>query len=243
MFKKIQNFGHDKIKLTCSELNANCSWTCRANACQWTQTCMNQFPHKGGLLLEASNLLLYNLLEQVSFGFYGNFCSLFDIPCGVLSVDCHSIPTRAICSTIPWPMLSFVSFFEVELPFLLLLPHPVFSVALHQWLHQLPVIGIFSLLQDCVSDIQHIISSTANKRKTKGLAPISFLNTQVCTASSELRKPVVPMREVCKLCASYARTRRATSCQSEHWWARIRVVIVSSSPTMREVVVNSAGAS
>ena len=48
------------------------------------------------------------------------------------TVACLAVQTRVFWSTIPCPTLSFVSFFGVELPFLVLLPHPAFSVALHQ---------------------------------------------------------------------------------------------------------------
>ena len=57
---------------------------------------------------------------------WGNFCSPFDLPCKVLSVDCHTVQTRAFWLIIPWSTLSFVSFFQVELHFLVLLPHPAF---------------------------------------------------------------------------------------------------------------------
>ena len=62
---------------------------------------------------------------------------------------------------------------------------------------------------DCVSGIQHVVSSTANPKMTRGWGgPLFIWRAQVGTTPSELRKLVVPMREVRKLCANYAQTMR-----------------------------------
>ena len=63
------------------------------------------------------------------------------------------------------------------------------------------------LCNDCVSVIKHIVSSTVNPTMTTGWGgPLFIWQAQDCTTPSELRKLVVPMREVRKLCANNAQT-------------------------------------
>ena len=143
---------------------------------------------------------------------------LFDLTC-LLTVNCPTVQTWAFWATIPWPTLSFVSIFKVDLHFLILLSHTAFSVALHQWLEQLHGTGIFSLLQWLCLWHSAFWRVHSQSKNDQWLAPISFLNDM----SKSARQRPNCANSSCQYgkCVklwweNYKLTLRDTSCQSGH---------------------------